>query len=237
MNIIVTGASRGIGYQTALKLAADPAHAVLAVSRNEKALKSLENECLKKNPDARIGILPFDLEDLGKIGDGLAERAARSFERLDALVNNAGLLIKKTVKAVDPDELQRMMTVNFIAPLMLVRALMPLLEKAPAAHVVNIGSMAGFQGSRKFPGLSGYGASKAAVHVLTECLAVEFADSTVRFNALALGSVQTEMLGEAFPGLKAPLRDFEMAEFFCDFALNGHRYFNGKVLPVALLTP
>jgi NAD(P)-dependent dehydrogenase (short-subunit alcohol dehydrogenase family) len=237
MNIIVTGASRGIGYQTALRFATDPDHAVLALSRDRKALKILERECLEKNPQAGIRIYPFDLENPGKIPVELPELAAQGFDSLDILVNNAGLLIKKPITELSPEEVNRMMTVNYTAPMVLVRSLMPLLAKAPAAHVVNIGSMAGVQGSRKFPGLCGYGAAKAALHILTECLAVEYADTTVRFNALALGSVQTEMLGVAFPGLKAPLKDFEMAEYICDFALSGHRYFNGKTLPVALSTP
>ncbi|MEN9443621.1 MAG: hypothetical protein RIS47_511, partial [Bacteroidota bacterium] len=94
-----------------------------------------------------------------------------------------------------------------------------------------------FQGSAKFEGLSWYSASKAALACLTEVLAQEYANTSVRFNALALGAVQTQMLQEAFPGYQAPLSSQEMASFIADFALNGHRFFNGKILPVSVSTP
>ena len=105
------------------------------------------------------------------------------------------------------------------------------------AHIVNIGSMGGFQGSSKFPGLSAYSASKAALHTLTECLAQEFTEQGIKVNCLALGSAQTEMLEKAFPGYESPVMAFEMGKYIADFALTGHRFFNGKVLPVAVTTP
>lgn len=237
MNIIITGASRGIGYKTALKFAGDGNNTVLALSRNEKNLKNLRQECQDANPGSSLQILPYDLENLEGIAGELREKILEYFDTLDILINNAGLLIKKPVMKLLAEDAGRMMTVNYIAPMILVRSLMPLMEKAGGAHVVNIGSMAGMQGSKKFPGLSAYSASKAAIHILTECLATEFKESGVRFNALALGSVQTEMLAEAFPGLEAPLRDSEMADFIMDFALNGQKYFNGKTLPVAIAAP
>ncbi|HYW96685.1 MAG TPA: SDR family oxidoreductase, partial [Bacteroidales bacterium] len=103
--------------------------------------------------------------------------------------------------------------------------------------VVNIGSMGGFQGSVKFSGLSHYSASKAALAVLTECLAVEYNQTGIAFNCLAIGSVSTGMLNEAFPGYDAPVKPEDMADFIYDFAVNGHRFMNGKILPVALSTP
>lgn len=237
MNIIITGASRGIGYQTALRFAGDKDNTILVLSRNEEKLKELRRECQEVHPGSRLMILPFDLENLQGIEEELRERVLKQFDTLDILINNAGLLVNKPVTQMLAEDANRMMTVNFIAPMFLVRSLMPLLEKAGGAHVVNIGSMAGVQGSKKFGGLSAYSASKAAIHILTECLAEEFKGTGVHFNALALGSVQTEMLAEAFPGLKAPLRDSEMADFIMDFAVIGQKYFNGKILPVAMSTP
>ncbi|HEX3009880.1 MAG TPA: hypothetical protein VHO90_19920, partial [Bacteroidales bacterium] len=72
---------------------------------------------------------------------------------------------------------------------------------------------------------------------LTECLAEEYKSDGVCFNALALGSVQTDMLEEAFPGASAPLKPEEAASFISNFALTGNKYFNGKVLPVSISTP
>ncbi len=97
--------------------------------------------------------------------------------------------------------------------------------------------MGGVQGSEKFQGLSLYSASKAALAVFTECLAEELKTHNVKANALALGAVQTEMLSHAFPTYKAPLQASEMADYIADFALNGHQYYNGKILPVSLSTP
>ncbi len=88
-------------------------------------------------------------------------------------------------------------------------------------HVVNISSMGGVQGSVKFPGLSAYSSSKGAIITLTELLAEEYKETGPSFNVLALGSVQTEMLEEAFPGFKAPLSATEMAQYIMDFSLNG----------------
>jgi NAD(P)-dependent dehydrogenase (short-subunit alcohol dehydrogenase family) len=105
------------------------------------------------------------------------------------------------------------------------------------SHIVNISSMGGFQGSSKYKGLSYYSASKSALACLTECLANEFSEYGISVNCLALGSVKTEMLDKAFPGYKAPVDAKEMAEFISDFALTGHKFFNGKILPVAVTNP
>jgi NAD(P)-dependent dehydrogenase (short-subunit alcohol dehydrogenase family) len=105
------------------------------------------------------------------------------------------------------------------------------------SHILNIGSMGGFQGSVKFAGLSAYSASKAALHTLTECLALELAGQEIKVNCLAIGSAQTEMLEQAFPGYQSPVMAFEMGKYIADFSITGHRFFNGKVLPVAVTTP
>jgi short-subunit dehydrogenase len=97
--------------------------------------------------------------------------------------------------------------------------------------------MGGFQGSAKFPGLSYYSASKAALACISECLAGELKELEIIVNCLAPGSVQTEMLEDAFPGYKAPVSAREMGKFIGDFALTGNRFFNGKIIPVALTTP
>jgi NAD(P)-dependent dehydrogenase (short-subunit alcohol dehydrogenase family) len=97
--------------------------------------------------------------------------------------------------------------------------------------------MGGFQGSAKFPGLSLYSSSKGALAILSETMAEELKEYGIKSNALALGAVQTEMLANAFPGYEAPLQPKQMAEFIMEFALNGHKFFNGKILPVSISTP
>ena len=97
--------------------------------------------------------------------------------------------------------------------------------------------MGGFQGSSKFPGLSAYSTSKGALTTLTECLAEEFISDNIAVNALALGAVRTEMLKAAFPKLDIGSDVAEMAKYIAEFALTGHHYFNGKILPVSNSTP
>lgn len=235
MKIIVTGASRGIGYELVRQLVKDSNHQILAVSRNAERLERLREDC--QGASGKLLVQPFDLEVLEDISTRFLPLVREHFDSLDILVNNAGLLVNKPFENLDVQDLKRSMEVNYLAPVVLIQVLLPLLLKAQNPHVINISSMGGVQGSVKFPGLSSYSSSKAALGVMTECLAAEFKDSPIRFNTLALGSVQTEMLEEAFPGYKAPLNPAEMAAFIRDFAENGGTYFNGKIIPVSLSTP
>lgn len=235
MNIIVTGASRGIGFELARLLVMDGKHRVLVVSRNLEGLESLRKEC--EGYPGKILVQPFDLEKIEQIPGRLIPVIKEHFSALDILVNNAGLLINKPFEQLGLEDLRRSLDVNYLAPVVFIQGLMPLLLKAQKPHVVNISSMGGVQGSVKFPGLSSYSSAKAALAVMTECLAAEFGESPVRFNTLALGSVQTEMLEEAFPGYKAALNPAEMATFIRDYALMGGHYMNGKIIPVSLSTP
>jgi NAD(P)-dependent dehydrogenase (short-subunit alcohol dehydrogenase family) len=125
--------------------------------------------------------------------------------------------------------------VNVFAVAELTRQLLPFFSKG--SHIVNISSIGGVQGSVKFPGLAVYSSSKGALLTLTELLAEEYKEQQIIFNALALGAVQTEMLAEAFPGYKASVSANEMADYICNFALNGHKYYNGKILQVSSTTP
>ena len=128
-----------------------------------------------------------------------------------------------------------MIETNFFGPAAFIKLSAPLMP--PGSHIVNISSMGGFQGSSKYRGLSVYSASKAAISCLSECLAGEFSGLGISVNCLALGSVQTEMFENAFPGFNAQMSPEEMAGFIVWFASNGHKFFNGKVLPVAVNNP
>ena len=154
---------------------------------------------------------------------------------MDALINNAGSLIDKPFLETSSEEFKRVYRVNVFAVASLTRLIFPLINVK--GHVVNISSMGGIQGTAKFPGLSAYSSSKGGLIILTELLAEEFKETGPAFNALALGAVQTEMLGEAFPGYKAPISASEMASYILDFAFNGQQLYNGKVLPIASSTP
>tara|TARA_Y100000389_G_C17438128_1_gene506812 strand:+ start:1035 stop:1568 length:534 start_codon:yes stop_codon:yes gene_type:complete len=154
----------------------------------------------------------------------------------DGLINNAGLLVNKSFSEISESDFQNLAQVNWIGPAMIIQKMMPLFN--PGAHVLNISSMGGFQGSEKFPGLAGYSSSKGALVTLTECLQTELGgEGSVIFNALCLGAVQTEMLKEAFPDYSAPTSSEQMGDYLADFVLFGQKSFAGKVLPVSISTP
>ena len=228
--ILVTGASRGIGYDTVVALAKNPANQVIALSRNKAKLTTL----LATTATNNIQILPFDLAEFNETE--LAQQL-KNTPKIDVLINNAGLLINQPFEQLGLKDWKKIFDVNFFSVVQLIQQLLPKLMAAQPAHIINIGSMGGVQGSSKFPGLSAYSASKAAIANLTECLAEEFKDKHIKVNCLALGAVQTEMLEEAFPGYEAPVTSEAMANYLAWFALNGHQFHNGKIIPVAVSTP
>lgn len=224
-NIIITGTSRGIGFEL-VKLFAAQGHHVLALSRNEKPVSNLG----LKNVTA----LSFDLsrvESYAKVDNFIKEK----WQQVGILINNAGALLNKPFSETTINDFESIYKTNVFGVAELTRATLPFMNKN--SHVVTISSMGGVQGSMKFPGLAAYSSSKGAVITLTELLAEEYKDQGISFNVLALGAVQTEMLEEAFPGYKAPTTALEMAQYIADFSLTGNKYYNGKMLQVSSSTP
>lgn len=223
-HIIITGTSRGIGHELALQFA-NAGHQVLALSRNiPKTL--LENK--------NIICLSVDLtleKDLIQVENFLS----KTWKKVDAIVHNAGSLIFKPFAETTLQDFENVYKVNVFGVANLTRICLPYLQKG--SHVVSISSMGGIQGSVKFAGLSAYSSSKGAIITLSELLAEEYREQGISFNVLALGSVQTEMLAEAFPGYEAPLLASEMANYIFDFTLTGNKFYNGKVLQVSSTTP
>ena len=234
MNIIITGASSGVGFEAVLELILSGKHKVIALSRSQDKLERLLEIAHGLNPDAEIFALAFDIvhDDYA----GLQQFISSNFDnRVDVLINNAGVLINKPFTQLQELDFVEMLQSNFIGHVRIIQSLLHLMPKG--SHILNIGSMGGFQGSIKFAGLAAYSASKAALHTLTECLALELAEQEIKVNCLALGSAQTEMLEQAFPGYESPVMAFEMGKYIADFSVTGHKFFNGKVLPVAVTTP
>ena len=234
MNIVITGASKGIGNALVRRLAADPSHHIVAIARDAEKLNALAEECHRQNSEAHVHPIAFDLLT-PEYTFGLIPKILETFKSIDVLVNNAGLLIKKDFAAFSDEDFDALMNVNVKSVFKLTRSLLPYFARP--AHIVNIGSMGGIQGTAKFPGMSLYSAAKGAVAVLTEALAEELSERKISVNCLAYGAVQTEMLAQAFPGYTAPLTPENMAEFVAWFATHGHQFFNGKTLPVSSSTP
>lgn len=224
-NIIITGTSRGIGLEL-VKQFAEAGHQVLAISRNEKPVGLLK----LKN----VTSFSFDLSD-AKAYKKVIDFITTSWKQVDVLINNAGMLINKPFSELSLEDFETVYKTNVFGVAELTRTVLPYMKHG--SHVVTISSMGGVQGSMKFPGLAAYSSSKAAVINLTELLAEEYKNSGISFNVLALGAVQTEMLEEAFPGYLANISAIEMANYILDFALNGQKYYNGKLLQVSNSTP
>lgn len=232
MNVIVTGASSGVGYELVKKLLdKSEVSKVVGIARREEKLQELTDYA------SSIGRTNKFIRAIGDVCTMDFSSILKSLNRVDAIVNNAGLLISKPFRELSKEEFMRIYDVNVFAPVRIIQSFLPALGGEKPSHIVNIGSMGGFQGASKFPGLSAYSSSKSALAGLSECLAEEFKDSNIKVNCLAFGAVQTEMLEKAFPGFQAPLNSSEMADFVLDFTLNGHHYFNGKILPVSSSTP
>jgi len=230
--VIVTGASKGIGRATVKALVGQHGAHVLAISRDAASLRSLKEEC--SSAPGAVEIADIDLSTPTYVEEVIGAVSGRVVR---ALVHNAGHLLSRPVGAHTAKDLDHVFHVNVVAPLLLSQALADALAGDPPGHIVHIGSMGGFQDSAKFPGLVGYSASKAALACVAQCLAEEFKGRGIRSNCLALGAVDTAMLRVAFPGFQAPTTAEEMGTFIAEFSLNGHKLFNGKVLPVASTTP
>ena len=223
-NIIITGTSRGIGYELALQFA-NAGHQVVAISRKTPQ-ELIENK--------NITCLSVDLSDEKEV-QKVENFLSHTWKKIDIIIHNAGSLVLKPFSETTFEDFSNVYKVNVFGVANLTRVCVPYLQKG--SHVVTISSMGGIQGSLKFAGLSAYSSSKGAVITLSELLAEEYKERGIAFNVLALGAVQTEMLAEAFPGYQAPITAKEMADYIFNFALTGNKYFNGKVLQVSSTNP
>lgn len=225
--IVVCGTSRGIGKAILSYLSKNPELHIVALSRNVSELTKIYEG------NNQVTVLPFDLSIA--VEAQLKEHFTEITE-IHGLINNAGYLEQGPSETLSMEAFHRCMQTNFFGPVALIQWLFPRLN-AGKAHVVNISTMGAFQGSVKFPGLSAYAASKAAITNFTEVFAEEHKDSGIRMNCLCLGAVNTEMLQDAFPGYVAPTSAEDMGAYIAEFTLQSGLIFNGKILPVSSSTP
>jgi short-subunit dehydrogenase len=169
---LVTGASSGIGRATALRLTREGAR-VVALGRDRTALESL-------------GAWRLVVADLAEAGAarGVADEAGD----IDVLVNNAGLGWAGPFPEMVSDEIERLVRVNLLAPVLLARALVPGMIARGRGHVVNVASIVGHTGGR---GEAVYAATKGALVAFTESLRLELAGSGVRVSLVTPGVIQT----------------------------------------------
>ena len=227
MNIVITGCSKGIGLELVKIWSKN--HMVYGISRNREKLESLRLSL--PSPD-NFKFLAKDVVNIDKddIQDLIME------DNIDILINNAGLLINKPFAEIKYEEYRSLMDVNFWGAFNLSQLLVKKLSNVKG-QIINISSMGGVNYTSKFPGLSLYSSSKAALSVFTECLSVELQSEEIKVNALALGAVETEMLNNAFPGYVADTKAHEIATFIVEFANSSSNIINGQVLRVSKSNP
>ena len=220
--IVVTGTSSGIGHQICIQAAKMNFH-VISVSRNIEPLKDISG----------IESFATDITNKNSVDEFIANLKSKKIN-IDILINNAGYLVSELFGDTTYDSFKKTFDVNVFGLAEITRSLIPIINSD--GHVINISSIGGVNGSKKFPGLSAYSSSKAAVIALTEVLAEEYQNGP-SFNVLALGAVQTKMLKEAFPDYNVETKPEEMAKYILDFAINGNKLFNGKLISVSNSNP
>lgn len=234
MNIIVTGAGKGIGYEMVKILCRHKQNHILALSRKMVDLKDLIEDCLRQTPEAKITPYEFDLNQFD-FYPFIAQRMETILHKVDIIIHNAGRLISRPFEEMEQGDFDEMMNINVKAPYFFTQAMLPLMGKG--AHIVMISSIGGVQRLKKFPGLTVYSTGKGALATLTECLAAELAEKEIKVNCLAIGSAQTKMFEKAHPGARANLTPQQMAAYISEFAVSGQKYFNGKVIEVDMSLP
>ena len=192
--VLVTGASRGIGYQAALEAARRGAH-IVAVARTVGGLEDLDDEVKAAGSEATL--VPLDLRD----GDGIDRLGKAIFDRwgkLDGLIGNAGVLGTITpLSHLDVKDFDQAFAVNVTANYRLIRSLDPLLRQSDAGRAVFVSSSSSHS-ARPFWGL--YAATKAALETLVKSYAGELSTTQVKANVYWPGAVRTAMRAKAMPG-------------------------------------
>jgi len=234
MDIIISGTSRGIGFAIAKAALEHGRHRVIGISRTDSGIEQLQDIAEKAGHLATFHHLEANLGEENYAATLKRQLDVMNF-RPEILINNAGALIKKDFTEFNKSDFEYIFRMNFWSGFFLTQNVIKYMPEN--SHIVNISSMGGFQGSEKFKGLAMYSAAKAAVANLSESLAEELKEMRISVNALCPGAVQTEMLAEAFPGYKAPVKPDEMGHFIFNFALKSGKIMNGKVIPLSQSNP
>lgn len=216
MVALVTGTSRGLGRALVFEL----------LQRGVKVV-----EVSRGSGSGTPESLVVSTSDMHHVG----ERLAKLGLKLDVVVNNAAMFLQDTLSKLDEIRFNHMINVNVLKPVQLVQSLVGAGALTDECHIVNISSMGGYLGAKKFAGMFSYGVSKAALVGATEHMAAEL--WPLRVNCLCLGSVSTEMFSQAFPGHKASISPEGMAKFVVDFAMTGGKVATGRVIPVSFSDP
>jgi len=191
--ILITGASSGIGRALALQFASNDVQLILT-SRNTLSLKEVEDACRERG--AECTLLPVDMAEPDSI-QNFVNNITSQFERLDILINNAGISQRSTAEETAIEVDRKIMQVNFFGPVQLTKSLWPLLSRSQHANIVLLSSVVGSFG---FPLRSAYSASKHAIEGFFESWMLENKLPNVYFTIIAPGRINTNI---SYAALKA----------------------------------
>jgi len=225
---IITGAGRGIGRATALRFAREGARVVL-FSRSPAHLDEIAAEI------ARAGFPVLTIAgDVSSEEDvhALFQQAMQAHGRVDILVNCAGIVASQPFLEMDASTWDRVIAVNLRGTFLCCHKAFRIMAAQHSGVIVNLSSLSGIKGVEKFPGLSAYNVSKAGVAGLTEILAVEGKPYNIRVCAVSPGAVDTEMLRQAAPHLKAGMTPDDMAEILLFLAGDSGRMLSGTNIEI-----
>lgn len=223
MILAITGVSSGIG-KAMFKLALDQGHTCIGLTRR---ISKIQDSIRQHHNSILIEV------DWANINDVIESVESQGIQKgaIDVLINNAATIVVKDLLSTGQDSLMIQFKTNAVLPFLLSKELLQSGLFTQGAHIVNVGSMAGYQDSVKFPGLGAYSASKAALACLTQSMASEWGDR-LSVNCLCLGAVNTDMLKSAFPDYLAPISDVQMASYIISFAVSAPDLMSGQVIPV-----
>ncbi|MEY2431630.1 MAG: hypothetical protein QOC92_1355, partial [Acidimicrobiaceae bacterium] len=200
MNVLVTGASSGIGAGLARGFAAD-GHTVGICARREDRLKEVLADCQKTARNSRMWVM--DLSDLDAV-TAFAEQADDELGGIDLLVNNAGIPKRRHALQLTPDVVDHVMAVNYFSPIRLTLALLPRMIKRGSGRILTISSVAARFGP---PREAAYSASKAAISAFMESLAVDLDGTDIKIHLVNPGIIDTELFH--LPDNEQSLADLE----------------------------
>ncbi len=227
MNCIVTGASSGIGYQLVLSLCKHGTNKILAIARRQENLQQLQQECWNTFQQQ----IEYWAVDVNTITQELWQEKLSHWKTIHVLINNAGIIMNKSVFELEENEWASLFETNFYSVLRLIKYSIPLMNEAYKT-IVNIGSIGALERISKFTKIGGYTCTKGALNTLTEVVAAELYSSGITCNALCLGAVDTPMLRSALDFIHHRKTPQEIADFIADFSLRRGHICSGQILPI-----
>ncbi len=225
---IITGAGRGVGKATARRFAREGARVVL-FSRTHGPLDETATDIAREGGQALSMAGDVSREEDVR---ALFQQAMDAYGRVDILVNCAGIVLVRPFVDMDAETWDRVIAVNLRGTFLCCRQAFRVMMAQQSGVIINLSSLSGVRGVEKFPGLSAYNVSKAGIAGLTEILAVEGKPFHIRVCAVSPGAVDTEMLRQAAPHLKAGMTPDDLAEILLFLADDSGRMLSGSNIEI-----